>query len=449
MCKMIELPESRTLAVQISDDIDDKTIMNKKYLLSTERIHLFTPNINIVMKVDIGGKPEIDKLIQAIDDAVRANESLNCKITLSKNGEAGYERLEKPKYFVEVSNKNWMEITREQESRMFQISSGELVRFYILTSGSDVGLLVIAHHLAGDGLSVAYLIEDIMRALVGDTLEFKSLQLASVDSLPQKSKITSIMKLLLNGLNSKWRRNGKVFTYSDYEEMFEDYWKDRKTTLYSQQLSQINLESLCKKAKEFKVSLNSLIATTFIRAYGNIADTGLAVSSREKENRTMANFASGIAFQYSYNKNKSMCKNAQKIHKRIYKKLGNDKKKYLVLQFIGMMEPTLIDSACMTIYGNYKNKTTNKITHIMGYDNNPKDISITNLTKLDIAVNYGEYNIKNFVFVAPIIPNARRVIGIVTLGNEMCITMHVMDDEKVDNEKRIFEKAIQILKSIE
>lgn len=417
-------------------------------MLITERMHLFMPNINVVMKVDISGKPDIALIKQAIEGAVNANESLNCKIVLSENGVAGYEKLKKPVYSVDISNKDWIEIIREQESKVFNLASGELVRFFILTGGAEVALLIIAHHLAGDGLSLVYLIEDIMTAMSGNLLEFKPLQIASVDNFPKKSEMSAISQLLLKKMNQNWLKSGKVFSYSDYEKMFNAYWENRKTYICNERLSQNELELLCEKARQSEISLNSLITTAFIRAYGKKADTGMAVSVREKGYRGMANHASGIAIQYQYNDKKSILQNAQVVHKLIYKKLGSDKKKYLVLRFMSMMEPTLLDSACMSAYGKYKNKTAGRFAHLMGYDGHPKDVSITNLTKLDIPQKYGEFAIGNFAFVAPIIPNARRVIGIATFGGELCITMHVMDDEQVNNEKRIFAKAIQTLKSM-
>lgn len=422
--------------------------MDKNRMLCTERSHLFIPNDNIVIKVNIGGNPDSDFITKAIDSAVRANESLNCKIVLLENGTAGYEKIDNPVYSVEVSNKGFREIIREEESNVFKLAIGELIRFFILNGNNNIELLVIAHHLAGDGLSIVYLIEDIMKALSGEKLEFKPLHILSLDELPKKSEMNLISKMLLKRLNQKWLKSGRVFAYSDYEKMFKDYWKNRKTYIFYETLSQNELELLCEKARQCKVSINSIVTTAFILAYGKKADTGLAVSIREKAYQAMANYVTGIAFSYKYSKGKSFIQNAQAVHKCIYKKLGSDRKKYLVLRFIAMMECSLIDAACMTAFSKYENKTAKYFTHLMEYDGKSKDISITNLTKLDIAQKYGKYSISNLIFIAPIIPNSSRVIGIATLGREINITMHVMDDDNIEKEKEFFTKAIQILKGI-
>jgi hypothetical protein len=407
------------------------------------------PDINIVMKVDITGSPEIEAIKRAAASAVDANEILNCRIVVLENGDAIYERIEKPMYSVEISNESWTEVTRKNESRIFNISIGELVRFFILTGEGDTQLLIIAHHLAGDGLSIAYLIEDIMLALEGKKLKFRPIQLVSAEEFPKGSKLNPMMRFGVRIYNRKWKKTGKVFLYPDYEKMFHNYWKERKTFICCQQLSQEELEAISKIANKNEVSVNSLITTAFARAYDGKADIGLAVSIREKGYHAMGNYASGISILYEYNDNKSFMENAQAVHRLIYKKLSNDRRKYFVLHFTDAMDPSLLDSACMVAFGGYTNKTAEYFTHMMGYDGHPKSISITNLTKLDIEQNYGKYGIKNLIFTAPLIPNACRVVGIASLGGSASFTMHVLEDENLDKEKRLFSETMRILKSLE
>lgn len=426
-------------------------MMNKNLVPITEREHLFTPNINIVMKVTIGGSPSVADIKTAIGCAVRANESLNCKIVLSEDGFAGYERLEQPVYSVEIRNQPWEEIAREQESRIFHLEAGELVRFFLLPGESDTELLVIAHHLAGDGLSIAYLIEDIMNSLAGNKLEFKPMQIISADSFPQNTEMHLTAKMYLNRLNRKWKKSGRVFSFSDYETLFAEYWKSCKTSLCYEKFSKNEFNRLSEKAKQYNISVNSLITTVLIQAYcyvyGTKANVGLAASIREKGYRGMTNNTTGIAFLYKYRQNKSFSQNVQAVHKSIYKKLKSDRMKYFVPRFFELMDSTLIDAAAMTTYGSYKNKAAEHLAHLMMYDKQ-RDVSITNLSKLDVPREYGPYAIRDFVFAAPIVPYTRRVTAIATLGEELCVTMHVVKDENIEKEKLFFSKAMHTLKNI-
>jgi hypothetical protein len=213
------------------------------------------PNINIVIKVDITGNPDTEAIKRAIELAVNANEILKCRIALLESGDAVYEKIEKPVYSIETSNESWMEVTRKYESRIFNISIGELIRFFILIGEGDTQLLIIAHHLSGDGLSIAYLIEDIMLALEGKKLKFKPIHFVSAEEFPKGSGLNPIMRFGLRIFNRKWRKTGKVFFYPDYERMFHNYWKERETFICCQQLSQEELEAISKIAKNMEFPL--------------------------------------------------------------------------------------------------------------------------------------------------------------------------------------------------
>jgi NRPS condensation-like uncharacterized protein len=417
-------------------------------MLRSERYHLFMPDINVVMKVDIGGNPDIEALKKAIESAVNANEVFTFKITVLDNGDAVYERIGKPIYSVEISNKSWTEVIRENESRIFNLSEGELVRFFILTGEEDIQLLIVAHHLAGDGKSVSYLIEDIMLSLTGKELNFKPMDFTATKEFPKGSGLNPLMKLGIKIYNRKWLKSGRIFSYSDYEKMFNSFWKQRKTYICYGQLSGEELQVISKTANAYGVSVNSLITTAFARAYGKKADIGLAVSIRKKAYRGMGNYASGISILYTYDECKSLKENSQAVHKLIYKKLSKDKSKYFLLHFLESLEPTLLDSACMSTFGGYNNKTAKNFAYMMGYDGYPKDISITNLTRLDIRQNYGKYSIKNFIFTPPIVANGLRVIGIASLCESVSFTMHVLDDENLDKERKYFSEVMGVLKTL-
>lgn len=416
--------------------------------MGTERMFLFEPNINIVMRVVISRSPEIAALERAIEVAIRANEILNCKIILSNTGIAGYERMESPFLSIKLSEKSWIELAREEESNVFNFTEGELIRFFILTGGDDVQLLVIAHHLAGDGMAIIHLVRDIMTALSQEKLEYKPLQTISAVDLPKRSRLNPLMRLFLKGFNFQWSRTGKPFSYDDYLRMFRDYWSKHQTVILHESIDGDQWEAIRSSAKEYGVTINSLITTCFAQAYAKEADIGIAVNVRGENHCGMGNFASGISVLYRYDESHSLSQNARNMHKAIYGKLGNDKRKYLVLHFISTLEPTLLDATCMVAFVGYRNRVAESLTRLMGYSGNPKDLSITNIGKINIPHDYGEYGIKNIAFAAPIIPNAKRVIALVTLGESLSVTMHIVNDKTLNLESRLFLNAMETLRSL-
>ncbi len=430
----------------------DERRWQMKYKITSERTNLFAPNIHVAMSVLIKGCTDLEELTHAIRKACIQNEMLRCKIVLEENGEAFYETISTPNQSIiirENSNANqWISIIKEQENFPFDIFHGELVRFFLLKEAEHIRLLLIAHHLAGDGISYTYLIEDIMRGLQKESeLAPKPMTLFDAKNLSKKHQLSLAMKLMIRYLNRSWKKYGKVFDQEDYDRIYTSYWSNRSTEIYTHSFQEEKVLKLKEKADKCNITLNTLIQTVMLHGYHEKADVGLAVSIRPKGFKGMANFASGIAFDYQYSSYKTFAENAKAVHHRIQRKLKNDKKRYFLLQFLDALEATLIDSTYFAAFAGYEEKLAKKLCKMFGYCGKPKDLSISNLTKLDIPTAYGEYSIEDFWFVPPLISNAKRLFGIASLGNTMNLTFHVENSKERDNLKRYFDEVIHELLS--
>lgn len=442
-----------------------------KYEINKERLWIFSPVNHVVIKADISIENknqktsseiisesiDINALKEAIECAVNSNEVLKSKIVLEDDGKAYFIDMDRANYSVTESRKDWQTIMKEQEKIPFDIQNGEYLRFYIIrnenTNEADTTLLLIAHHLAGDGTSYAYLLQDIIRALNGEKIVIKPAELFDMSSLPKESRLGFIMRLMLNGMNKKWKKTGKQFTFDELEKMNSEYWSVHSSYVTACVFAGSTYDTLVTSAKSNHVSVNTVITTAFIKAAyecgeTNTQDVGHAVSIRKKGYTGMGNFATGISVKYLYDDSKSFFGNAKCIQKLIYEKINDDKKKYFLLQFMGNITGTLCDAIYFAAVAGYGNRTALNFSKMFGYDGNPKGISITNLTKLPIEKSYGDYEITDFVFVPPLVLNAKRIIGIASLGNRMEISFCVEDDGNRESNVRFFANAMNILESL-
>ena len=106
------------------------------------------------------------------------------------------------------------------------------------------------------------------------------------------------------------------------------------------------------------------------------------------------------------------------------KKLSNENYKYLVLRFMSAFEPTLVDAVNLEFAGYFHSKITERLAKILGYGQNTKDLSITNLTRVDIPTDYGEYRLTDLIFVPPVVSYGKNIIGMVTVGDHLNTTYH-------------------------
>lgn len=93
------------------------------------------------------------------------------------------------------------------------------------------------------------------------------------------------------------------------------------------------------------------------------------------------------------------------------KKLNNLKYKFFILHFMAALNPTLVDALNLEHADYFHSKTSGKLAKILGYSSKTKDLSITNLTKADIPIQYDNYKIDEITFVPPVVSYGKNIIS--------------------------------------
>ena len=391
-----------------------------RYRIDTERVDLFDSNIVITMTVALDREVTEEAAKAAFTKACSLHEVLNSKVVIEDSGEAFYVDSDTPNNSITATPLKLEELIYENERRRFRIEEGEFIRAFL----SPDGLVFMMHHLGGDGKSLVYFIETFMKCLAGIECGFMPFRSLGISDLPEDSKLPFYYKLLADSWNRKWRKERRVFGFEDMEESYKKYWKDRTTKTEIRRYNKDELGKLIKNAKSAGVSLTAYMITDMIKDADTAMDVGLAVDGRTDANRSMGNQATGIAVKYRYDSGKSFDENAKAIFKAMRSKLDDIGSRYLVLQFMGLLDPTLKDSLNLVRSGFYQSKLTRKAADLLGYGDKVKDISITNLTRVDIPLSYGDYNIREIVFIPPVVSYAKNVFGIVTAGDVMTVAQH-------------------------
>lgn len=386
----------------------------------TERSNLFEPNVYITVCVEIIEKICTHKLSAAVKQAFKANEATMSKIVL-KHDLAYYEKMSVSNCKIEIENenKNWIELVNQNEKVPFAIDNGELVRVFIIPLEDKTQIIIMAHHLVGDGKSIIYFVKDIMNALSDIPLTYKPLTLLE-RNLPQKG-LCVIAKLYARYCKHKW--DNHFFTWQHYYNLHKKYWKMVSSDIRYETLSVEETQEIKDDAKQIGCSVNSYIVTMFLQKHPNLCKVGIPVSIRQDKNEAMSNLTSGISINYKYNVEKTFAENAVQVHKKITRKL----KRYrvFVLQFLASLPMTLIDAVLLNTYDFCCEPLAKKTAKVLGYfGKNTKDLGISNLTVIDIPTSYGNYKIKNIIFVPPAVSYSHNIIGVSTMNGRMTISYH-------------------------
>ena len=422
--KIIKIVEDKGQIACYETMDDSNKEIHMRYQIETERSDLFDVNIVITMKVCLDKDVPIDELKSAFDKACKVHEVLQSRVVIESTGEAYYVDNDRMANSFSRTDQSLTDLIYSNERCRFRIEEGEFIRAYL----SPDGLVFMMHHLGGDGKSLLYFIESFMRCLAGmecEKVPFKSL---GPKDLPEKGKMPFFYRQLVRSWNHKWLRQKQVFDFTDMDTAYSKFWGEHRTKVWLKTYERNELESLIKNAKNAGTSLTAYLIADMIKDSKKKMDVGLAVDGRLDKNRSMGNQATGISVQYRYDKNKSLDENARKIHKRMQKKLSNDRYRYFVLEFMGKLDSTLKDALNLERAGYFSRKFSKRIAGILGYGENVKDLSITNLTRADIPLRYGDYTIEEIAFIPPIVSYAKNVIGIVTVGDVMNISGRVYDE---------------------
>lgn len=415
----------------------------------SERVDLFEPNVYIQYLVQVTGNPDPDALVSAVKAAFISNESTMSRIVLNKDGSAFYEKVPKSGCKVYISKNTWKDIIIQNEKIPFAIDKGELMRVFVITSGDSVYLLIMAHHLAGDGKAVTYFIEDIMKALSGESMEYKPIKLITKDSMPTKSELPLPVRLYVKTLNKKWKPTGRTFNWDDYYNIHRTYWDEHSSEIVYEFFSMEEVNRLHAHAKGIGVSVNSYITSAFLEADRNNGTIGMPVNIRPNHDKSASNQTTGISVDYRFSDKISFDENVKRIHGKVQYKLKRPMMKYFVLRFITLFDPSLLDSVLLYTYGLYQNKTTQKLARIMGYaGGKTRELGITNLTKLDIPSTYGSYGLKTGLFIPPVVSYAKHIIGVSTMEDGMMISYHFMSNQDREKEVQFFNRAIENIKKV-
>ena len=430
--------------------------------IETERQDLFDVSIVIAMRFHINGNVSEEGLRDAFDKAVRSHEILGTKVIIDETGNAYYEKPENgclcnqpdlndislkdswTNNRIYFEDNDWQSIIRREEKKRFKIEEGEFIRGFVYESkAGGAGILFLMHHLGGDGKSLVYFIESFMNYLAdyasglsedtesvcayGNVLEMRTVPAGDLSYKALKDRIGPLA-LIPKIYNRKWQkeksRRVERFTFKDLDKAYKNYWNNRESYIREYVISPEMTSKILAKCREWGIGLTAYITTAFLRRMGRKLDIGYAVDAREDGNRSMGNQATGISVKYAYNFDKSFRKNAEKVQELMNTKLEDDGARNFILPFMAAFDPTLVDAINLEHAGAFNSKTSGSLAKMLGYGRKTKDLSITNLTRLDIPDTYGTLKIEYFSFIPPVVSYGRNIVGLSTLGNCTVMTIH-------------------------
>ncbi len=175
-----------------------------------ERAMLMLP-INVVVTARVRGRIEVDALRSAVG-ALRARHALlGIRVSFDAENVAWYEADGVPEVPIRVvrgtDSHPWEQVVREECETPFQLETGPLVRMTLLDSPEGAELVITGHHVVCDGMSLTYLVRDILSQLDQPEGEVEVLPAPpAIDetTVPAPKKMNPIARWVMALIGRKW-----------------------------------------------------------------------------------------------------------------------------------------------------------------------------------------------------------------------------------------------------
>jgi NRPS condensation-like uncharacterized protein len=253
-----------------------------------------------------------------------------------------------------------------------------------------------------------------------------------------------LFKLVLGRMNHSWEKEKVIFGEDDFAKLYTEYWQSRNIGITLFSLSQDTTSALISRCHSERVTVNSALTTAFALAQYDLqgrsqeylrkgsaaVDVRKLMKSPPEENFGL--FASVLTVALPSGKG-DFWSAAREFNKRIKRLLSNPKK-VLELLALNYLDPSLLDATWFVAYGAFKNKTALRLMkRMLAPLGEPRtSLGITNLGNVNIEK---EGNLKTIFFIPMHSQNYEKVIGIITAGGEMNIS--IMHDRSQINSDTI------------
>ena len=409
--------------------------ITKKKISGVPRNFVSMPNANILMAFEIYGMITAEQLEKALVLLVSKHLLLKAKISIdtSNNAWFSFDREYKP-IINTYKDQKLKDIVLSEFKQPLNLNFGSLVRYNLIYQKESTILLITCNHMICDGLSMFYLIEDILKYLNNNLApETISSELIFMDTENIPIKLDNfLIKLFVNKINKKWKNSDVLLTNKDYQQMFQRFWDKQFPQVMHNKLSKELTGRLIKQCKDNHLTVNSFLATVFIYCqqtllpkliYSN--DYTISVNLREylkkHPGQKVGYFVSAIRLKFKYDFNKPFWENTKRFQAKFKSKFKL--KSLFRSQIMGLFNPKFVDALFMNKHNQRNDKSIRSFLKKKKLDRVNSAFTITNLGVVNIQTTGTNFELTGII--PPFIQSdtMEKYISIATFKGELSIAI--------------------------
>ena len=411
-----------------------------KFLMLNERLYLRSPSINVCFRAMIEGILDQNKIERALEKVCLRHPLINCSVEIDPDNNAWFiQNVDSVAIeYHKSSELDWQTWYKKVDNVPFDFLKGPLVKFCIIM-GKNTEIIILGHHIIGDGIGYLNLVKDILLAL--DNRIDLTPQIPPTEPVDRYFKKTILLeqsaKDYAQWLNGEWEKSCINFSETDYQVFFEQYRKKYVPNLYMVSLDEDAIKKLLEKSKSNELTVNEIISTAFSMAFMESLDTnevrlGVAANIRNElvsePNNCMGNYVTGISVKVNYKPDNDFISNTKKTSAILREQLLNLRNRHLVVHFLNEFDKDLIETIMFAAYGGFDNPAVKKLAELIGEQSENKGLGISNLGRYNFT-NYENLKVVDIQFIGPAFPANLLTIGIITVNDKINLCFRYNESE--------------------
>ena len=293
-------------------------------------------------------------------------------------------------------------------------------------------LLMVCHHMYGDGISVKNLADDLLYMYItGKKVEVKEAYTELSESdLPLDCKAPEELRDRYVAFNNTCWNKKIEFTWEMYKRMIDTHNQAVISGISCKNIKGEAYHNLRSKCKELGVTVNSALTTAMAAAMqkGDSIDAIVSVDTRplfgyQKEDG-IANFASCVQPNIHYDSTIGFWENVAAVDKQVKEERLNKQKMLNTLYTFMLWGADAFGVGYYARYGMFRDmEVLMELRKTLGLNSEAETFEISNIGNVEMAVNSEDFVVRDCYFAPNLMPACACTFGVVSLGDTLTISL--------------------------
>jgi len=414
--------------------------------VGAERTVLMLP-FNVVMVGRVNDDLDSSKIAGALEFLRRRHPLLAVRVEIDDEGTGWYVAEGVPELTTHVeqrrSEDQWIARVKEEFCTSFPLETGPLVRCALIRSPEASEIVLCGHHAICDGMSLGYLLRDLLKLLAESEQGIQELvdpPVIDSTTVPTPPSTNPLLRFIMRRINKKWAAKNIRFGEAEMRQMHAEFWKkNERVQVLAWIMDSEATSTLGDRCHAENVTVNTALWTAFLAAQCDVQGRGrryrrrsaLALNTRDKltvpVGEAFGFYASSLTVNLPYNPSSSFWDNARRVHSKITR--GISKTNIFRMLSAELVHPTLLDSLYFSKYGLLTETMPKRLLRKMRWHEVTYGYALTNVGRFDIPTTYGPLQLEAVYGPSVYSDVDEKVVGVITVGG--CLSCILTFDERI------------------